>query len=1058
MRCWGDGLAGRLGSGNTNDIGDGPGEMPPAAVNLGGTATAISAGAAHTCALLDDGTVRCWGDGAFGQLGYGNPNNLGDGPGEMPPAAVNLGGTATAITAGLNYTCALLDDGTVRCWGRGTSGQLGYGNTNDIGDGPGEMPPAAVNLGGTVTAITTGDAHTCAILDDGIARCWGLGNFGQLGYGNTNNLGDGPGEMPPPTINLGSGRTAQTVSAGSGHTCAVLDDDTVRCWGASFAGALGYANTILIGDNETPDTAGPVLMDNDMFRAAWVIAGPNGSVRASNRKATGESEPSNTVSSTPIDSMWFAWTAPATGVATFETCTAGFDTTLGAYEGDKLVELVEHATNDNGCLSPRGSLVKFGAIEGVTYRISVDGRDTAAGPFSLTWLLGTGFELNVSTAGNGVVSGEGIDCGTDCSEVHLSGNRVTLQATPDFGSTFAGWSGDCSGVGTCQVTMSQARSVTATFVSDALGCTILGTAGNDGLLGTSGSDVICAFGGNDIIRAGDGNDIIVPGLGNDVVEGQRGMDTVSYADQPEPVTVNLSTKSATGAGSDSFITMESVIGTPAADDITGNTTTNTLAGGGGADQLRGLGGNDVLIPGTGNDNPVDGGGGTDTVTYAEFLTKADIDLTANTASGPDAGSDTLAGLERAIGTPAGETIKGNSSDNVLTGGGGADTLQGEGASDTLLPGTGSDIQVDGGTGTDTVSYADRSTTITVDLSSGSATAGAETDPLTSIENATGGTGADTLIGSSSPNVLTGLDGADHLLGGNGNDDLLPGNGSDPEVDGGGGTGDTLSYADRSTAVVANLSTGIATGHGTDTLSNLENITGTKANDTLTGTTAANTLIGKDGNDILRGLDANDTLLPGPGDDPEVNGGVGTSDTVSYSDATAGVGVNLSTNTTSLAAGTDVLSGIENAIGTGADDTLTGSGVANILIGSDGADKLRGGGGNDVLRPGAGDDTEVFGDSDADTVDYSDQPGPVTVNLSTNTATGAGTDTLATMERAIGTDAADTLVGNTQTNVLSGLAGIDTINTQDSIAGDTADGGSGSDNCTTDAGDTRISCP
>ena len=246
VRCWGHGGFGQLGSGNTNSIGNGPGEMPPAAVNLGGTATAISAGFDQTCALLDDGTVRCWGAGFSGILGYGNTNNIGDGPGEMPPAAVNVGGTARAITGGSFYTCAILDDGTVRCWGSGNNGHLGSGNTNNIGDGPGEMPPAAVNLEGTAKAISAGWEHACAILDDGSLRCWGSGMAGALGNGNTNNIGDGPGEMPPAAVNLGG--TANAITGGRAHTCALLDDGSVRCWGEGEFGELGYGNTNDIGD------------------------------------------------------------------------------------------------------------------------------------------------------------------------------------------------------------------------------------------------------------------------------------------------------------------------------------------------------------------------------------------------------------------------------------------------------------------------------------------------------------------------------------------------------------------------------------------------------------------------------------------------------------------------------------------------------------------------------------------------------------------------------------------------------------------------------------------
>jgi len=266
VRCWGFGADGRLGYANTNNIGD---VAPPAAVgpvNLGPgrIATAISANGGHTCAVLDNGSVRCWGYGFNGELGYGNQDNIGDNetPAAAGPVNLGLGRTAKAITAGERHTCALLDDDSVRCWGNGGSGRLGYGNQTNIGDN--ETPDTAgpVNLGTsrTAVAISAGAAHTCAVLDDATIRCWGFGASGQLGYGNTNSVGatstTTPNTVGP--VNLGLGRTAKAISAGAAHTCALLDDGSARCWGYGGNGRLGYASTNTIGDNSTPDTAGPV--------------------------------------------------------------------------------------------------------------------------------------------------------------------------------------------------------------------------------------------------------------------------------------------------------------------------------------------------------------------------------------------------------------------------------------------------------------------------------------------------------------------------------------------------------------------------------------------------------------------------------------------------------------------------------------------------------------------------------------------------------------------------------------------------------------------------------
>jgi len=264
VRCWGYGFDGRLGYGTGDSIGNDelPGSVPPVMLGAGRTAVAISAGDAHTCALLDDANVRCWGYGANGQLGHGGAGNIGDN--EQPTAigTVSLGSgrTAVALTAGDFHTCAVLDDGNVRCWGYGGNGRLGYGNTASIGidQVPGAVAPVDLGAGRTAKAITAGDAHTCALLDNGSVRCWGNASSGQLGYGNRATIGDNelPGSVEP--VQLGAGRTAVTIAAGGDHTCAKLDDATTRCWGRGVNGELGLCSAQAIGDDESPATAGTV--------------------------------------------------------------------------------------------------------------------------------------------------------------------------------------------------------------------------------------------------------------------------------------------------------------------------------------------------------------------------------------------------------------------------------------------------------------------------------------------------------------------------------------------------------------------------------------------------------------------------------------------------------------------------------------------------------------------------------------------------------------------------------------------------------------------------------
>ena len=261
VRCWGVGFtyfgSGHLGYGNTLQIGDDetPGSVGPVDLGAGRTARAITAGENHTCAILDDGAVRCWGSYTFGQLGVPVMQNIGDNetPGSIAPVDLGPGRTATAISAGSYHTCVILDDGSVRCWGSGP-------------DGPVDLGPGARAI-----AIDAGSEHTCAVLDDGTVRCWGVARSGKLGYGNLNDIGDdeAPGSAGP--VDLGPGRRATAITAGPGHTCAALDDGRIRCWGTHEHGAHGqYGHPWPIGDDETPGQRPPVNLDGRISVAPGV--------------------------------------------------------------------------------------------------------------------------------------------------------------------------------------------------------------------------------------------------------------------------------------------------------------------------------------------------------------------------------------------------------------------------------------------------------------------------------------------------------------------------------------------------------------------------------------------------------------------------------------------------------------------------------------------------------------------------------------------------------------------------------------------------------------------
>jgi alpha-tubulin suppressor-like RCC1 family protein len=272
LKCWGFNASGQLGQGDVANRGDTsatvPASIPPIDLGTGRFPVAVTAGALHTCALLDDFSLKCWGDNSFGQLGLGDSGattNRGDGPGEMGNAlpVVNLGAgrTARQLAGGNFFTCALLDDGTTKCWGANGSGQLGLGDVA-LRSSPSALAPIDLGTGRTANLITAGNGFVCARLDNASVKCWGNNSMGQLGLGDVNNRGDNAGEMGDAlgTVALGTGRTATQLGAGSLHACAVLDDGSLKCWGGNTTGQLGYGDTNSRGDmaGEMGDALGTV--------------------------------------------------------------------------------------------------------------------------------------------------------------------------------------------------------------------------------------------------------------------------------------------------------------------------------------------------------------------------------------------------------------------------------------------------------------------------------------------------------------------------------------------------------------------------------------------------------------------------------------------------------------------------------------------------------------------------------------------------------------------------------------------------------------------------------
>jgi alpha-tubulin suppressor-like RCC1 family protein len=236
LRCWGYDGSGRLGDGGPMDGGF---STTPVTVSGITTATSVSAGGEHTCAGLADGTARCWGEGSFGRLGDGAtiPGFPGSSADSSTPVTVVGINTATSVVAGSAHSCARLVDGTLRCWGRNSYGQVGNGTFDD------RETPATVTGINTATTITAGMEHTCAGLADGTLRCWGWDGFRQLGANRPPDPDIVDWSWTPVTV-VGISATATGVAAGGNHTCALLADGTVRCWGGDDFGQLGNGGTI----------------------------------------------------------------------------------------------------------------------------------------------------------------------------------------------------------------------------------------------------------------------------------------------------------------------------------------------------------------------------------------------------------------------------------------------------------------------------------------------------------------------------------------------------------------------------------------------------------------------------------------------------------------------------------------------------------------------------------------------------------------------------------------------------------------------------------------------
>ena len=212
VQCWGANSRGELGTG----VPGGESRTPVFVKGVRG-AIAVATGLQHSCALLENGTVSCWGDGVGGPLGNGSTDSGIHGPVEVS----NLS-DAVAVSAGNSISCAVSRDGRVRCWGDAHLGNGTFG---------GSPTPVLVSEISDAIAVSCGVFHSCALLRTGIAKCWGANDLGELGDGTRINR-----SAPVTVVGLSD---IVALSAGNEHTCAVSRTGAVWCWGWNYSGALG---------------------------------------------------------------------------------------------------------------------------------------------------------------------------------------------------------------------------------------------------------------------------------------------------------------------------------------------------------------------------------------------------------------------------------------------------------------------------------------------------------------------------------------------------------------------------------------------------------------------------------------------------------------------------------------------------------------------------------------------------------------------------------------------------------------------------------------------------
>ncbi|MCA9398097.1 hypothetical protein KC573_04660, partial [candidate division WWE3 bacterium] len=183
----------------------------------------VTIGYSHSCGLLVNGSVACWGQDFFGQVGDGNDGNAN----ELSPVLVSGSWSFSDISAGASHSCGLLTNESIVCWGNDGSGQIGNGAPSTT-----QYSPSLISSSQLFTQVTTGGSHSCGLLVNGSLLCWGDNSYGQLGDNNP------PTDRQSPVQVLSSWSFSQ-ITGGYFHSCRLLVNGSVACWGYDSSGELG---------------------------------------------------------------------------------------------------------------------------------------------------------------------------------------------------------------------------------------------------------------------------------------------------------------------------------------------------------------------------------------------------------------------------------------------------------------------------------------------------------------------------------------------------------------------------------------------------------------------------------------------------------------------------------------------------------------------------------------------------------------------------------------------------------------------------------------------------